>query len=717
MNEDTAYSLATLEHTISLAVNEHSIVAVTDAQGIIRYVNNNFERLSGYDRDELIGKTHAIVNSGYHPSEFFEKLWQRISSGKPWRGNIQNRAKNGDLYWMDTTITPIMDQHGVVTGFASVRTDITDLVADKNRRKIEVENAACLKALYENTYETTSITDVLDAALKTLLSLSWLKLADKGGVFLADQDNQTLNLKSTHRLGPLNTLCSKVAYGHCLCGRAGERQELQFASCIDERHQTRFAEMKPHGHYNVPLVFNRELVGVLVVYLEHGAQYNQAQASFLQTYCAALAIIIRLKQKQARLNDEVTRSNALAVKAKEANKAKSVFLSMMSHELRTPMNAVLGSAQLLKSSDLDHNQNEYVQTMIEGGEVMMSVLNDVLDFSKIEAGKLDINPTAINIQHAIGQLERLWKPKAQDAGIELSCTVDTDVPTCLLLDNTRVRQVLYNLLSNAIKFTVKGRVSLNVSLNSHKDDIPRLVFKVSDTGIGMSPEAQERLFTAFEQADSSTTRRFGGTGLGLVISRKLTRLMNGDITVESKEGVGTCFTVTLPAPVVDAAKTSKDHDSVRDPARPSTPRRRLRLLAAEDNRLNRKVLAAFLKPIHADVTFAKDGEEAIQWLQTKVFDVVLMDIQMPKMDGIEVTKAVRMQEGANQHVPIIAMTANAMQGDRLNYISAGMDEYISKPLDARLLISTISKVTKKDKATNETAQNALSTTAQGSTGK
>jgi signal transduction histidine kinase/ActR/RegA family two-component response regulator len=402
------------------------------------------------------------------------------------------------------------------------------------------------------------------------------------------------------------------------------------------------------------------------------------------------------KHKSVVLSDiEKEKAIGLAVAAEAASKAKSDFLSMMSHELRTPMNAVIGSAQLLQTSELNHEQAEHVLTLIEGGDVMMSVLNDVLDFSKIEAGKLDINPTAISIEGCVRQLERLWKPKAQEAGIELICTVDVDVPAYVMMDGTRVRQVLYNLLSNAIKFTSKGKVSLNVSLEHERDGVSKVLFKVSDTGIGISKEAQFRLFTAFEQADSSTTRRFGGTGLGLAITRKLTQLMGGDIAVESTEGVGTSFIVTLGAPIADAPEQIQGTANADVQKRSTKPKRNLRVLAAEDNALNRKVLVAFLKPLQADLTFAVDGEEAIQLLKTKGFDVVLMDIQMPKMDGIEVTKVLRAHEGPNQYVPVIAMTANAMQGDRPTYLAAGMDEYISKPIDARLLISTIALAARK----------------------
>lgn len=378
-----------------------------------------------------------------------------------------------------------------------------------------------------------------------------------------------------------------------------------------------------------------------------------------------------------------------AAAAQAANEAKSDFLSMMSHELRTPMNAMLGSAQLLGASELSEEQSDHVKTMLDGGDILITVLNDILDFSKIEAGKLDINPIDINISDLVKQLERLWQPKAKEANIELICTIDEAVPPYIHIDGTRLRQVLFNLISNAIKFTPKGKVCLNIILLNQKDGVATLRFDVTDTGIGISGEAQARLFTAFEQADGSTTRRFGGSGLGLAISRKFTRLMGGDIHVKSVEGEGSCFTVELDAPVVTSNGQPREEAEVSPVDEIVMPDQRLSLLAAEDNEHNRRILAAFLKPLDVDLIFAEDGEDALQQLQSRAFDVVLMDIQMPKMDGTDVVKLLRKQEGPNQFVPVIALTANAVQGAREKYLSVGMDDYVTKPIDLHELHAAI----------------------------
>lgn len=395
---------------------------------------------------------------------------------------------------------------------------------------------------------------------------------------------------------------------------------------------------------------------------------------------------------------EKQKAEVLAQKAEASSQAKSDFLAMMSHELRTPMNAILGSAQLLKTLTLDDEQSEHVRTMIDGGEILMTVLNDILDFSKIEAGKLDISATNVDIRHLVRRLNRLWLSKANENGIDLICTVDDAVPSFVKMDGTRLRQILYNLLSNAIKFTTKGEVRLSVSVVGKKENMVTLRFDVTDTGIGITKAVQARLFNAFEQADKSTTRQFGGTGLGLAISQRLARLMGGDITVTSKERVGSCFTTKISAPVVNHITVPQEDIENTSQSAPVQARRQLSILAAEDNALNRRVLAAFLKPLNANLSFAEDGEAALHILQSQAFDVVLMDIQMPKMDGTEVVMNLRAKKGPNQNAPVIAMTANALQGDRETYLSAGMDGYVPKPIDPGQLLSSISKLALAPKA-------------------
>ncbi|PHS21316.1 MAG: hypothetical protein COA85_13145 [Robiginitomaculum sp.] len=510
---------------LNQALDTHAMVTRSTPEGVLLSVNDAFCEKTQYSREELIGHHHTILDSGHHSKKFFEDMQAKLNAGKVWAGLIQNKAKDGSLYWGDTTISPIKNGDGKITECISIRRDITDL--------------------------------------------------------------------------------------------------------LEARKQ-----------------------------------------------------------------------------AERANQAKSEFLAMMSHELRTPMNAVLGMASLLKASDLNTQQREYITALTDGGEMLMTVLNDILDLSKIEAGKLEMETIEVDVRHAVKRLERLWAPNAEDKGLSFICTIDDDVPSVIRGDITRIRQIVYNLLSNAVKFTEQGEVCLHVSAESISNDKARIFFAVRDTGVGISEEAQSRLFTSFEQADKSVTRKFGGTGLGLAISKKLAQLMNGDISIASKPGEGTCFTFVLESPVVtrkslkDAEKESSDPAIIQtDPSKT-----RLRILAAEDNPLNQRVLKAFLQPFNYDVIMVEDGVEALEQLASQSFDLVLMDVQMPRKDGMTTTREIRSSDGPNANIPIIAMTANAMSGDRQKCIDIGMTDYVAKPIDPRVLLTAIARASAQNRTHPKTTR-------------
>ncbi|MBL4616154.1 MAG: response regulator [Robiginitomaculum sp.] len=509
-SQTTAANLSAMHQ----ALNEHALVSKSDPAGYLISANDAYCKKTGYSRKELIGKHLTMLDSGYHPLEFFEDMSAVLKQGKVWSGVIQSQAKDGTLFWGDTTISPIKDSTGKIIECISIRRDITD---------------------------------VLEA-----------------------------------------------------------REE-----------------------------------------------------------------------------------------ADRANQAKSEFLAMMSHELRTPMNAILGMAQLLKGTELNALQKDYITSVTDGGEMLMTVLNDILDLSKIEAGKLEIETINVDVRHAVDRLERLWEPNAKDKGIGFVCEIDDNVPSVIRGDITRIRQVIYNLLSNAVKFTSKGEVKLRVSAEETGQDRAKISFAISDTGVGISQEAISRLFTSFEQADKSVSRKFGGTGLGLAISKKLAALMGGSISVTSTLGEGTCFTFCIEAEAISCVTWSNEERSEPEKPKVKGKSKRLRILAAEDNALNQKVLTAFLKPLGHELIIANDGVEALEQLATEHFDLILMDIQMPRKDGLTTTKELRASSGPNANTPVIAMTANAMAGDREECLEIGMNDYVPKPIDARVLFTAIARATAK----------------------
>ncbi len=680
------------------ASDSHSIIAITDAKGIIIYVNRNFMRLSGYGWDELVGSTHAVVNSGAHPPEFFDKLWACISAGKAWRGNIQNRAKDGECYWVDTTICPTFDAAGEIVGYTSVRTDVTALVKDKNRRKIEAENAACLNALYEIPGETGDIQAFLNTALDKLMSVSWLKLSDKGGIFLADPESRELHLLGAHNLGDLETRCSRIAFGHCLCGRAAQSGEIQFASCIDDRHDVRTDKMEPHGHYNVPLKHEAELLGVLVVYLGHGAKRCPQQEAFLQTFCSTLAVIIRLKQKQTRLKDEVERSTMLAQKAQKASEeamqaaeAKANFLATMSHEIRTPMNSVLGMLYLMEESNLNEEQREYAAIGKSSADSLMRIIDDILDYSKYEQGSFSLEDVPFDLRRFFKESLDSFQAPAQAKGLELDLRIDQSLPSHIVGDPARLRQIVTNLVSNALKFTTHGRIVVEVE-NICTATNPQLSIKVTDTGTGIAPAAMEHIFERFMQADTSITRKFGGTGLGLAICKTLASAMGGEIGVETVLDAGSTFWVRLPlveAPCMVPDIEEDDDEADIDYVLP------LNVLVAEDNPHNQFLIRKMLEANAHQVTCVDDGLKAVELAATVQFDVILMDVQMPVLDGLSAAREIRNLHAPYGTVPIYAVSANALGKHHAQSKAAGMDGHINKPIQPVELYGVLDQITRE----------------------
>ncbi len=387
--------------------------------------------------------------------------------------------------------------------------------------------------------------------------------------------------------------------------------------------------------------------------------------------------ITELKRAQALLA-------AAHAEAVEASKMKSQFMANMNHELRTPLNGVIGISRLLLDTELTAEQREYAEALRISGEALLGVIGDILDFSKVEAGKLELTDEALALRPLVESVRTMVALGAGKSDVRLTSRVGPELPERVWGDETRLRQVLTNLAGNAIKFTPRGEVSIKVHRHRATDRTDHLRFEVSDTGIGIAPEAQETIFESFAQADGSTTRRYGGTGLGLAIARQLVALMGGAIGVTSSLGDGSTFWFTVPLREADArsAAVVDEKGANNAPMREGAlgGRRPQRILVAEDNPINQIVTRRLLERRGFVVDIADDGRKAVEMHLRSPYDLIFMDCQMPELDGFDATRAIRSLEGEARRTPVVALTASTMAGDTQRCVDAGMDRFASKPI-------------------------------------
>ena len=624
-------------------LNQHAIVSATDVHGTITYVNDLFCEINGMAPHQLLGKNHRIIASGIHPRAFYTGMWEAISQGHTWHGEICNRSPvTGQAYWVAATIVPFLDANGLPKEYISVRTDIT------KRKKLEQELAHERSFLESITANLGKGVMVLDREERcTFLNPEAERLL---GWTLAQLKGQPLH-------GQMY-FCAGQAEGDdapacpvCLCYALQECVSFDMQDDLVLVHKERGSF--PAAMTVSPLFEDGVLTGCVAVFHD----------------------ITQHKRHEAELRQAKEQ-------AEQASQARSSFLANMSHEIRTPLNAILGFTEALLDTPLNPQQQRQLTTVRQSGRTLLGLLNDILDTAKLEKGALQLEVRDFSLRQLCQQLVDMLSLEAGKKALSLHLDYPPEEPEFFQGDALRIHQVLLNLLSNAIKFTAIGSVTLHVRQGPEQ----WLHVQVQDTGIGMTAEQLSRVFTPFAQADASTTRRFGGTGLGTTIARQLVELMHGRLQVSSIPNQGTCFTVCLPLPPGQPVAATPMVASVALPP--------LRILAVDDVPENLELLQLVLARDGHQVTLASGGQAALALLKAQAFDVVLLDLHMPDIDGFAVTtqwRAWQAQQG-QAPTPVIALSASVLLQDRQQAFDVGMNGFAQKPLSVPCLQAEIARV-------------------------
>ncbi|WP_371324067.1 response regulator [Dechloromonas sp. ZY10] len=618
------------------ALDQHAIVSITDRDGVIIYANDRFCAISGYRREELIGQNHRLIRSGIHPSDFFAGMWDTITRGEVWQGEVCNRARDGRLYWVNASIVPLLGKDGLPQQYIGIRTDITD------RKRMESELSEQLD-LVEGLIETIP----LPVYMKDHDG-RYLRINRAFEIFFASRREQLIG-KTLHDLLSPADASLHVDKDEALLAEGG----VQTYECVvhsrDGQHHDAI--------YRKAALTRRsgEIYGLLGVIIDI-TERKQVEQAMLQAKEAAEA----------------------------ASRAKSDFLANMSHEIRTPMNGIIGMTDLALDTALTEEQREYLGIVKSSSEALLTIINDILDFSKIEAGKLLVEHISFNLPRVVSEAVKTLALRAHEKNLELVCEVANDVPAHVIGDPSRVRQVLLNLLGNAIKFTERGEIGVHIALKLQSGSKVSIQCSVRDTGIGIATDKQQLIFEAFSQEDTSTTRKYGGTGLGLSISRRLVDLMGGQMWLDSRPGEGSTFHFTV--------------DLLLDPNPPAAnvyplDLKNRRILIVDDNTTNRRVLAGMLDAWDIESEPVASAEAALARLRQEeglAFDGIILDAQMPEVDGYELAYQINHEFPAPP--PMLMLSSSAVRGDSQRCQAVGISGLFSKPITAEELLGALCRI-------------------------
>ncbi|MBF0611198.1 MAG: response regulator [Magnetococcales bacterium] len=659
---------------LMLSANDGILLIDGDTWRILE-ANPMIGAMLGVEPVQLVGQKWLDLFPQEEQTLYQRMITSQLASDRTPLPDLQMVTKDGRLLPVDMSVSQ--------TSLAEERL-IHAIVRDISERKQSEEKNARVQAarsavgqLLQAALEPTTLDEFLEEALAAVHSVWWLSLQQRSAIFLLNEESQELVLVKRYPEDAI-ILCQRVPMGVCLCGQAAARRKTIYKERIDKDHVMigDLAQTHDHGHYCVPIIFRDHLLGVLNIYTDAGHPYSHEEEGFLVTVANTLAMVLDRRE----LNDKLVRAKDAA---DAANQAKSNFLAAMSHDIRAPMNSIIGMGEMLLDAPLDNEYRSYVETINRAGTCLLALINDILDLSKIEAEQLSLEQIDFDLPELITNTADILRFQAVSKGLRLVTQVDSATTQWVCGDPNRLQQILLNLLGNAIKFTSQGEITLTV-----EGDKEMVRFAVADTGIGIPQDRLHAIFNPFEQVDNSTTRRFGGTGLGLSICAHLVRLMGGSIEVKSILGQGSVFHFAVVLPPAD-----KRHPIVSKTDGVSENLASLTILAVDDAEDNRLLLRAFLKDSGHDLHLMDNGQAAIDMVMQRKFDLILMDIEMPGLDGFQTIERIRLIEKMENRtpVPIIATTAHTMKEQTERLFQVGCTLHLAKPFKKKMLLDSIAR--------------------------